>query len=54
MADIRVEDEYLDVLQNIEAISACLKRIKKPVQYWNKEGGRLGYLTYISRYVPPS
>ena len=30
---------------------ACLKRIRKSVQRWNKEGGRQGYLTFVGRFV---
>jgi hypothetical protein len=29
----------------------CLKRIKKSVQFWTKEGGRQGYLEYISNFM---
>jgi hypothetical protein len=29
----------------------CLKRILKSVKMWNKEGGRRGYLTFVSQYV---
>ena len=35
----------------IEEIIACLKRIRKSVQRWNKEGGRQGYLNFIKDYV---
>lgn len=35
-----------------EEIVACLKRVRKSVQYWNKEGGRRGYLTFAEEYVP--
>ncbi len=34
-----------------DEIVACLKRIRKSVQHWNKEGGRRGYLTFIEGYV---
>ncbi|MCX7668798.1 MAG: hypothetical protein N2439_01835, partial [Anaerolineae bacterium] len=34
-----------------EVIIACLKRIRKSVQRWNREGGRQGYLTFISRFI---
>jgi len=30
---------------------ACLKRLRKSVQFWSKAGGRQGYLTYISEFV---
>jgi hypothetical protein len=35
----------------LEVIVACLKRIRKSVQRWNKEGGRQGYLTFVGRFV---
>jgi hypothetical protein len=34
-----------------DVILACLKRIRKSVQRWNKEGGRQGYLTFVQRFV---
>lgn len=34
-----------------DVIMACLKRIRKSVQRWNKEGGRQGYLTFIERFI---
>ena len=30
----------------------CLKRIRKSIDFWTKKGGRQGYLTYVSEYVP--
>ena len=35
----------------LDVIVACLKRIRKSVQRWNKEGGRQGYLTFNGRFV---
>lgn len=29
----------------------CLKRIKKSINFWNKQGGRQGYLNYVSNFV---
>ena len=29
----------------------CLKRIRKSIEFWTKEGGRQGYLNYVSEYV---
>lgn len=29
----------------------CLKRLVKSVKFWTKEGGRQGYLEYISQFV---
>lgn len=34
-----------------DEIVACLKRIRKSVQRWNKEGGRRGYLAFVEEYV---
>ncbi len=30
---------------------ACLKRIRSSIQLWNKEGGRRGYLNFVSQFV---
>jgi hypothetical protein len=35
----------------LDVIIACLKRIRKSIQTWNKQGGRQGYLTYIGRFI---
>jgi hypothetical protein len=29
----------------------CLKRIRKSIDFWTKEGGRQGYLNYVSEFV---
>ena len=34
-----------------DVILACLRRIKKSVEFWNEYGGRQGYLTYISNFI---
>jgi hypothetical protein len=36
---------------SLSEIIACLKRIRKSVQFWTKEGGRQGYLKYVSQFV---
>ena len=36
---------------SVDVIVACLKRIRKSVEKWNKQGGRQGYLTFIERFV---
>ena len=33
-----------------DEIVACLKRIRKSIRLWNKEGGRTGYLDYIQQF----
>jgi hypothetical protein len=37
---------------SLDVMIAGLKRIQKSIRYWNKEGGRQGYLTYVGRFVP--
>lgn len=29
----------------------CLRRIAKSIRFWSREGGRRGYLGYVSQYV---
>jgi len=36
---------------SLDVITTCLKRIRKSVQLWNREGGRQGYLTFVGRFV---
>ena len=38
-------------LVTLDEIIVCLKRILKSVNYWNKEGGRQGYLDFIIQYL---
>jgi hypothetical protein len=33
-------------------IIACLKRVRKSVQLWQKEGGRRGYFEFVNRFLP--
>ena len=35
----------------IAEMVACLKRIRKSIEKWNKEGGQRGYLNFISEFV---
>jgi len=35
----------------LDVIVLCLKRVLKSVKFWNKDGGRQGYLNFIIRYV---
>ncbi|MBU2611358.1 MAG: hypothetical protein KJ606_10510 [Chloroflexi bacterium] len=37
--------------RTIEEIIACLKRIRRSIEKWNKEGGRQGYLNFIRQFV---
>jgi hypothetical protein len=35
----------------VDEILACLKRVRSSVQRWTREGGRQGYLTFVSRFI---
>ncbi|SRR6266446_834266 len=35
-----------------EELVACLKRLRKSVERWNRTGGRQGYLQFIGQFVP--
>ncbi|RLV57897.1 hypothetical protein D5018_20145 [Parashewanella curva] len=36
---------------SLEDLLNCCKAVKKSVKRWNKEYGRQGYITFISRFV---
>ncbi len=36
---------------SIDEILACLKRIRKSVQKWNKRSGLRGYLQYVEQFI---
>lgn len=36
---------------SLEDILACLKRLRKSVDFWTKEGGRRGYLEYVEQFI---
>lgn len=35
----------------LDEMIACLKRIRSSIELWNKEGGRRGYLNFVSQFV---
>jgi hypothetical protein len=37
---------------SLDEIIACMKRVRKSINLWTREGGRQGYLTYIDRFFP--
>ena len=37
--------------KQVDEIVSCLKRVRKSVKRWTREGGRQGYLRFVSRYV---
>ena len=36
---------------SLDEMVACLKRIRKSVDLWNKQGGMRGYLHYIEQFI---
>jgi hypothetical protein len=37
--------------KTIDEIIACLKRVRKSIERWNRVGGRQGYLIFVSDFV---
>ena len=37
--------------KTVDEILACLKRIQKSVERWNKRGGQRGYLTFVDQFI---
>jgi hypothetical protein len=35
-----------------EDLVACLRRLKKSVEFWTEQGGRRGYLDFLTQFVP--
>ncbi len=35
----------------VEEIVACLKRLRLSLKRWTKQGGRQGYLNFLSDYI---
>ena len=49
------DSEEIGFLSEPIAISdlvLCLKRIRKSIQLWRKEGGRRGYFNFVSQFLP--
>jgi hypothetical protein len=36
---------------SIDDIQACLKRLRRSIETWNKRGGTQGYLNYIRQFI---
>jgi hypothetical protein len=43
------EENLLEI--SAEEMLACLKRLQSSLKLWTKEGGRQGYLNYLSQFV---
>ena len=39
-------------LFSVEDLVACLRRLRKSVDFWTKKGGRRGYLDFIAQFLP--
>jgi hypothetical protein len=37
--------------KTVEEIMACLRRIRKSVERWNKRGGQQGYVTFVNQFI---
>ena len=44
-------DDMPDISLPISELLECLKKIQKSVSFWSKEGGRQGYLKFVSQYI---
>jgi hypothetical protein len=31
---------------------ACLRRLRKSVDFWTQHGGRQGYMEHVQKYIP--
>jgi hypothetical protein len=51
--DSDTQENQLAIVGNTEpeVIVACLRKLRKSVDRWNKQGGRQGYLKFVSQYV---
>ena len=36
---------------SVSEVLRCLKRLRKSIRFWHKQGGRRGYLSYVSEFV---
>ena len=48
--DLARGEEAPDPLSPPEMV-ACLKRLRKSIDRWNKQGGRQGYLSFVQQYI---
>lgn len=54
---VTVEDEQGNPIEldipaiRLDEIIACLKRVRLSVKRWHKQGGRRGYLEFVSAYI---
>ena len=46
---VELDDNTLTLTEVIN----CLKRIRKSVEMWQKEGGTRGYFNFVDQFLPP-
>ena len=44
-----IEGEIVPI--TVDTLLNCLKRLRKSVEHWNKQGGTRGYLNFISQFL---
>ena len=44
--------ELSNATKTLNEIIDCIKRVERSVKFWNKRGGRQGYLQYVQEFVP--
>jgi hypothetical protein len=37
--------------KTVDEIVLCLKRVRRSIEFWNRKGGRQGYLKFVSQFV---
>jgi hypothetical protein len=53
MADHKGREVHLPIEpKSVPEILACLKRVRRSIQKWNKEGGRRGYFDFVNQFLP--
>ena len=45
--------ELSDTPLTVAEVINCLKRIRKSVEMWQKEGGQRGYFNFVRQFLPP-
>jgi len=46
-----VEDDFRSEELGVYELILCLKRIRKSIRLWHKQGGRQGYLKYVRQFL---
>jgi hypothetical protein len=46
----RMDEEVPEPIARAEMV-ACLKRLRKSIERWSKQGGRQGYLHFVQQYI---